>query len=311
MPNIRPEGPVDFILIAMEPSTGGGQKDTQQGQKNSNFARSTEDFILHFCIKEHLCRDDQSYYLTDLSKGAMKNEKAGTDRQERYEAWYPLLQRELRLVAKPGARIIAIGNVVAGFLADKHLCERVERVLHYSPSAAGHRDKAIQQWEEHFAAFSRTIDTNAFEGAINAVFRQIYRDALTGEDLDKFIQTRMGDHSHVPKLLQSESRKKLAFYYKNRFQELQSAPHIVLDPNGLKARDEGHAITLRKSGPIVKFAIGDKVRVQQSARAKGFRGRIGTVLQADVPGKGTQVEVNGVRKWMSSRSLDAARDLDR
>ena len=75
LPNIAPQDPVDFVLIGMEPSIGGegasildvARKKIKRGFKN--FARSTEDFILHFCIKEYLCVGWGTYYLTDLSKG--------------------------------------------------------------------------------------------------------------------------------------------------------------------------------------------------------------------------------------------------
>ena len=95
LPNIAPDGPVDYVLIAMEPSFGGGSGEQQRGDEHSpkNFSGSLGDFILHFCIKEYLCEGERSYYLTDLSKGAMPVRLAATDRQRRYQNWFPYCAR--------------------------------------------------------------------------------------------------------------------------------------------------------------------------------------------------------------------------
>ena len=118
LPNLAPQGPVDFVLVAMEPSTGGGAGELKKGKAFSpkNFSGSVEDFILHCCIREYLCGGGRTYHLTDLSKGAMLTRHAADKPEERYRRWYPLLKKELKLVAKPNAPMIAIGNVVHGFL---------------------------------------------------------------------------------------------------------------------------------------------------------------------------------------------------
>ena len=43
---------------------------------------------------------------------------ANSERHRRYKIWYPLLERELNLVLKPDGMVIAIGNVVGGFLKE-------------------------------------------------------------------------------------------------------------------------------------------------------------------------------------------------
>ena len=102
-------------------------------QTARNFSWSVEDFILHYCLREYLCQDGETYHLTDLAKGGMTIRLAGEQRQARYDRWYPLIEKELRLLTKQGGtRLIAIGNVVADFLRKKPLCERVEKVLHYT-----------------------------------------------------------------------------------------------------------------------------------------------------------------------------------
>ena len=114
--------------------------------------------------------------------------------------------------------MIAIGNVVADFLKEKPLCERVEKVLHYSPGrAATHRCRKIEPWRKHFPEFSRSVDKDA------DAFKQSIKEVLHDADMDSYIE-------HRPKGGKlNESRKKLMFYYKNRFSELRDESRIVLD----------------------------------------------------------------------------------
>ena len=220
--NFIPPGPVDYVLIAMEPSTGvpGKASPTKpRSQIERNFSWSVEDFILHYCIRQYLCEGEATYHLTDLSKGGMTTKFAGRRRRERYKCWYPLLKKELRLLSKPGeTRLIAIGNVVADFLSKKRLCEQVEKILHYSRSAASHRDRKIEPWREHFAEFSKSVDEDSFEDSI----KEVLRDA----DMGSYIGVRPEGGNKGNKL--THSRKKLMFYYKNRFRELRKATHIVV-----------------------------------------------------------------------------------
>ena len=220
--NFIPPGPVDYVLIAMEPSTGGPRKmpakHVAHSQIDRNFSLSVEDFILHFSIRQYLCQSGKTYHLTDLAKGGMKTKKAAVTLQ-RYERWYPLLEEELRLLTKPeGTRIIAIGKTVEYFLSNKSLCKRVESVLHYTPTAAGHRKKAIEPWREHFQGFCQSFDKSAFEESI--------RDVLKDADMDSYIDCCRPKGRKPYEL--TESRMKLLFYYKNKFLQLQNDPTIVL-----------------------------------------------------------------------------------
>lgn len=56
--NFIPPGKVDYILIAMEPSSGvpGGKDCKDSFQVARNFSWSVEDFILHYSIRGYLCR---------------------------------------------------------------------------------------------------------------------------------------------------------------------------------------------------------------------------------------------------------------
>ena len=225
--NFTPSSPVDYVLIAMEPSTGVPGKDhVSTSQIARNFSWSVEDFILHYCIREYLCRNGETYHLTDLAKGGMTTGSANIRRTHRYNRWYPVLQKELRLLNKPGrTRIIAIGNDVANFLKrqnkGKNLCECVESILHYSRTAAAHRDRQIECWRDDFPEFSRSVDRDAFDKSI--------RDVLNDADMDSYICHRPEGGGQY-KL--TESRKKLMFLYKNRFSELRDDPRIVLKLQG-------------------------------------------------------------------------------
>ena len=161
LPNVRPTGKVDYVLVGMEPSLG-GWADGQiyaQIQINCGFRNFCGVEILHFPIKKYLLRDGETYYLTDLAKGALLTTSPDAGNAKKYEAWYPLLEKELELVAKLDAKVIAIGSKVDGFLKKKvernKLSGRVYAgsIPHYSTNAAGQRGKMIQGNEEEFRNF--------------------------------------------------------------------------------------------------------------------------------------------------------------
>ena len=88
LPTVMPSGPVDYVLVAMEPSMGGKSKDEVQKQVDGgfrNFCNSTEDFILHFCARNYLCRDGETYHVTDLAKGTMPTKVQAAGNAEKYE----------------------------------------------------------------------------------------------------------------------------------------------------------------------------------------------------------------------------------
>lgn len=82
LPNPEPEGPVDYVLICMEPSLGRWARSPEEAKSKvdagfRNFLFSTEVSILHFCIRHYLCKPTQRYHITDFSKGAMLVKGAG------------------------------------------------------------------------------------------------------------------------------------------------------------------------------------------------------------------------------------------
>lgn len=107
LPNFTPSGPVDAVLIGMEPSLGRWARTPENAAGMivagfRNFMWSPEDFILHYAARRFLCSAEQTYHITDVSKGAMNGDKANIDRRARYSRWAALLDEEVGLVAKPG-----------------------------------------------------------------------------------------------------------------------------------------------------------------------------------------------------------------
>ena len=167
----RPSRPVDYIFIAMEPAlktTYAGnppkRKDGEAAVKKgyrSFMPGSLGVCILHYCAKKYLCTGGQTYYITDMSKGAMPVDKANSDREERWEEWFPLLKKELKLVAKKDATVFAIGRDVEYFLTKKKVQERfdyrLKYLLHYGNNAAHARKKCIAKRKSEFAKFKQTV----------------------------------------------------------------------------------------------------------------------------------------------------------
>jgi len=76
LPNFTPSGPVDAVLIGMEPSLGWWARTPAEAAAKiaagfRNFMWSPEDFILHYAARRSLCSAAETYHVTDISKGAM------------------------------------------------------------------------------------------------------------------------------------------------------------------------------------------------------------------------------------------------
>ncbi len=134
LPFKEPESQVDYIFVGMEPSFGRwatsieeAKKKIARGFRNGAPARFTRS------IKRFLCQPGETYHLTDVSKGAMPVKAAALNRERRYKEWYPLLLKEIEIVGKPGAPVIAIGKDVENFLKQRDLKGRpFYAVPHYS-----------------------------------------------------------------------------------------------------------------------------------------------------------------------------------
>ncbi len=161
LPNVRPTGKVDYVLVGMEPSQGKWAKNLDHAREkiDGGFRNFCGVEILHFPIREYLLRDGETYYLTDLAKGAILTKSPDAGNAKKYDAWYPLLEKELDLVAKPDAKVIAIGSKVDGFLKKKKLCGRVYAgsIPHYSTQVARDRGKQIEDRKEEYKNFASSL----------------------------------------------------------------------------------------------------------------------------------------------------------
>jgi hypothetical protein len=218
LPNLTPSGPVDAVLIGMEPSLGRWARTPAEATAKiaagfRNFIRSPEDFILHHATRRYLCSVGETYHVTDISKGAMTVERARVDRRERYDRWAALLIEELQLIAKPDAHVIAIGRDVGAFLKRHGLDRGVTSIMHYSPLANAARNASVMGRETEFRAFSETLSMqDILDVAADIMRENAVPHAMSAE-------TIAGLH----KATLSESRKKLAFIYSTDFKKLRAA----------------------------------------------------------------------------------------
>ena len=177
LPNVRPKGPVDFVLVGMEPGLSGCDKDFETAKKKiaggqcENWGACPQTNTLVFAVWKYLCGEDKTkYYFTDLAHGSMKAGSKGTKDPSKYERWYPLFEEELALVAKPDAKIISIGNTVCKFLAEKGLHGQAGMVAHPAPMGLGHAGKEIpahkKRWEK-FLQDTAAKDTDQFPKKVN------------------------------------------------------------------------------------------------------------------------------------------------
>lgn len=218
LPNPEPLGPVEYVFVCMEPSLGRWARSADEATSKveagfQNFLSSIEDFILHFCIQQYLCKPPQRYHITDLSKGAMLVERAGVARTQRYDRWYGLLLEELDLVATSGAGIFAVGQPVAHHLKRRAFPRHVEKVIHYSGLAARARAAGIVDHEDSFEAFRNSVS--------------LKRVLATAEDIlmasDVPASLREETLARLAKSQLSESRQQLIFNYKLAFEAMGSS----------------------------------------------------------------------------------------
>ena len=210
LPNIWPTAPVDYVLIGMEPSLGRwargkGKSRLEDAQKriDQGFRNFCGVWILHYPVRTFLCQDGESYYVTDLAKGAMLTNEEGSGSEEKYDEWYPLLEKEIGLVAKPDAKIISIGNRVGQFLSKKGVYGHVGTIPHYSGQATRYWGKEIsgRKRESEYREFAARIQ--AISGCSCSPNHACERD---GEPV---------------KATPTEPQRRLLFDYKVRFERIR------------------------------------------------------------------------------------------
>lgn len=219
VPNPEPSGVVDCIFVCMEPSLGRwADSDPEKGralveQGIRNFLYSMEDYVLHYAARHYLCRPDESYHVTDISKGAMLTDRASVSRQERYDRWYPLLREELDLLATEDTRIIAVGNAPYDYLTQKPVEWPLTQILHYSSQAARARNRAVEGREERFREFEGSVTHDDLLG----MAEEVLQDAGVPEWVREETLSRLNERELTT------SRQKLLFIYKEEFEELQAS----------------------------------------------------------------------------------------
>jgi hypothetical protein len=219
LPNPTPQSQVDHVFICMEPSRGHWASGRQEAQSRinagfRNFLSSMEDFLLHFAARHYLCSAGEEYHVTDLSKGAILVEVANVDREDRYDRWYPLLLDELRLIARPGARIFAVGRPVALHLEKRDFPMEFRRILHYSGQAAAGRNACIEGLESDFEAFRGSVTHED----ILANAREVLTRAQIPDEIQRVTLARLRRRQLT------ESRLKLLFCYRLSFKYAGGIP---------------------------------------------------------------------------------------
>jgi hypothetical protein len=212
LPTIRPIGQVDYVFVGMEPSLGRWAQTREEAEEKvargfKNFMFSVEDFILHHCIREYLfCDPGSTYYVTDLSKGAMLTRTAIDKREERYKRWLPLFNEELKLVKKETTKLIAIGRDVRDFLGSNGF-SNIRMILHYSQQAARYRNRWVEWDEKAFENFKRQVSNKDIIATARSITQQAQMDwNLTSPSLRRLETQDLTD-----------SQKMLMFGYKYYF----------------------------------------------------------------------------------------------
>ena len=103
---------------------------------------------------------------------------AALDRERRYKDWYPLLLKEIEIVGKPGAPVIAIGRKVEEFLRKKGMEEETNRklysVLHYSFQASASWKMMEAQYPKLYEEFCKGVLSDLpWSNALSEAKRQL------------------------------------------------------------------------------------------------------------------------------------------
>lgn len=215
LPSIPPEGPVDYVLIGMEPSFRGAFGEAAcDDHPPKSFSGSMEDFILHFCVENYLCKGNRTYYLTCLAKGGMPIKIVTSVRNRRYRMWYPLLKRELDLVLKPNGIVIALGSLVDSFLRKQKLSRIHAKVIHHGRTVGGYRVEIPRRYPERYSAFAQTVSRTDIEDTA----RRVMKDAGMPLSETENTMQRLWSGSGL-----TESRKRLMFTYLCQFENILAA----------------------------------------------------------------------------------------
>ncbi len=168
LPNLKLRRQVDIIFISQEPSLGrwanGRTPDEIRASAinkiNSgfrNFIDAYENHIFHYRARNYFCQPNETYHLTDISKGAMLVRNAAIGRNERYIRWYDLLLDTIPAYSNPGVRIYVVGGRVADFLNQRGFPNLTGNLLHFSPQASRYRPVVANNFPDKYGQFERTV----------------------------------------------------------------------------------------------------------------------------------------------------------
>ena len=215
LPNLEPQGAVDYVFICMDPSNQWFRTVEQAKLRIDagfrNFVSGIGPLILHFCIRSYLCKPTQRYHITDMAKGAMPIEDADRERTQRWDRWYPWLKEEIKLVAKSDAAIVAVGKEVFQYL-EPLVFQRPYRIMHYSDRAAFWRRQAIEGYKDDFEAFKDSVSVKDMIDTAEAVLRD---SNISRKEYENYLSRLSKKHQL------STSRQHLIFIYKKKFEELK------------------------------------------------------------------------------------------
>ena len=200
LPNVRPPGPVDYVMVGMEPGLNRMDLETAREEiaacKRENWGRCPQTSPLVFAVWKYLCDEDKTkYYFTDLAHGGMNGKSKGAKDQAKidrakYERWYPLFEEELGLVAKPDAKIIAIGHTARDFLTRAGIHGYAGVVSHPSGNALSSAGREIPGNKERWGNYCRDTEACATDQFPSGVKKTWARRKLVFDYMIRFERIR-------------------------------------------------------------------------------------------------------------------------
>ncbi len=217
IPNLIPKSRVEFIFVAMEPSFGAWARTEMEAQRKVdagflNFIDSWDVMAFHYCISEYL---SASYYITDISKAAMKVKNAERYREWIYEQWADLLKEEMEIVASDRSKIIPVGHTANDFISGRFNDYPIlESVLHYSWNASRHRNRVPKQDPSGYAEYGKFLNPNCLAENADRIITEQKIPLSTLRGIRNGLQRKASTIT--------ESRKKLMFAYFKLFTRLKN-----------------------------------------------------------------------------------------
>ena len=217
LPNPEPLGAAQYVLICMEPSLGRWANTAEHARSRveagfRNFLFSIEDFIFHFCVRRYLCRPEERYHVTELSKercwSLVRDLQGSSDMTDGTRCW----RKRSTSVPLPVLASLRLERSFRSIWRDGGSRRSFTRVIHYSGQAAPARTAGIVGREDAFQAFE---DSVSIEDVV-----------VTAEETLKAANVSSGMRDHtLSRLVRSQlttSRKQLIFSYKIAFEAMRS-----------------------------------------------------------------------------------------